>query len=162
MLQRKYMRDELMVLMNLKSVMRTGWVRAGIEHPESVAAHSWGMALLALRLCPPGLDLTKVLTYCLIHDLPEILVGDLTPEDDRSTKAEDEHAAMKVLAPQWLETFESYERQDTEEARFVHQLDRLDMGLQAQVYEAETGLDLSQFLESAKAVVNDAHLSDLL
>ena len=98
----------------------------------------------------------------MVHDLPEILVGDLTPEDDRSTRAEDEHAAMKVLAPQWLETFESYERQDTEEARFVHQLDRLDMGLQAQVYEAETGLDLSQFLESAKAVVNDPRLSDLL
>ena len=162
MLQGRPMRDELMALLELKSVMRTGWVRAGVEQPESVAAHSWGMAVLALRLCPPELDLQRVLTYCLIHDLPEIIVGDLTPDDDRSTKPEDEHAAMKKLAPQWLETFEAYERQDTPEAKFVHQLDRLDMGLQAHVYQNRSELDLREFLKSAKSAVIDPLLHRLL
>ena len=156
------MRDELMALLELKSVMRTGWVRAGVEQPESVAAHSWGMAVLALRLCPPELDMRTVLTYCLIHDLPEIIVGDLTPDDDRTTKAADEHAAMKELAPQWLEAFETYERQDTEEAKFVHQLDRLDMGLQAHIYQNSSKLDLNEFLKSAKSVVSDPLLNHLL
>ncbi len=162
MLQGRYMRDELMALLELKSVMRTGWVRAGVEQPESVAAHSWGMAVLALRLCPPELDIQTVLTYCLIHDLPEIIVGDLTPHDDRSTKAADEHSAMKELAPQWLEAFETYERQDTPEAKFVHQLDRLDMGLQAHVYQNSSELDLNEFLKSAKSVVSDPLLNQLL
>ena len=156
------MRDELMALLELKSVMRTGWVRAGVEQPESVAAHSWGMAVLALRLCPPELDIQTVLTYCLIHDLPEIIVGDLTPHDDRSTKAADEHAAMKKLAPQWLEAFETYERQDTPEAKFVHQLDRLDMGLQAHIYQNSSVLNLNEFLKSAKSVVSDPLLNQLL
>jgi putative hydrolase of HD superfamily len=162
MLQGQYMRDELMALLELKSVMRTGWVRAGVEQPESVAAHSWGMAVLALRLCPPELDIQTVLIYCLIHDLPEIIVGDLTPHDDRSTKAADEHAAMKKLAPQWLEAFETYERQDTPEATFVHQLDRLDMGLQAHIYQNSSELDLNEFLKSAKSVVSDPLLNQLL
>jgi putative hydrolase of HD superfamily len=162
MLQGQYMRDELMALLELKSVMRTGWVRAGVEQPESVAAHSWGMAVLALRLCPPELDIQTVLTYCLIHDLPEIIVGDLTPHDDRSTKAADEHAAMKKLAPQWLEAFETYERQDTPEAKFVHQLDRLDMGLQAHIYQNSSVLNLNEFIKSAKSVVSDPSLNQLL
>ena len=57
------MREELLTLLQLKDIPRslTGWVRAGVDNPESVAAHSWGMALLALRLCPEHLDLSKVL-----------------------------------------------------------------------------------------------------
>ncbi|NCF97628.1 MAG: HD domain-containing protein, partial [Euryarchaeota archaeon] len=34
--------------LHLKHVLRTGWVRAGVESPESVAAHSWGMSILAM------------------------------------------------------------------------------------------------------------------
>ena len=81
------MRDDLMAYLGLKDVLRQGWVNAGVKAPESVAAHSWGMAILALKLCPPELNLERVLTLCLVHDLPEVVVGDLTPSDDRSTKA---------------------------------------------------------------------------
>ena len=128
------MREKLLAYMGLKDVLRQGWVNAGVEQPESVAAHSWGMAVLALKLCPQHLDLTRVLTMCLVHDLPEVVVGDLTPSDDRSTKAEDERAAMVNLAPEWVEIFDEYEAQSTEEAVFVRSLDKLDMALQANVY----------------------------
>ena len=43
------MRDTLMAYLGLKDVLRQGWVNAGVEAPESVAAHSWGMAVLALK-----------------------------------------------------------------------------------------------------------------
>ena len=46
------MREQLLHMLQLKDVERTGWVRAGVNKPESVAAHSWGMATLALKLCP--------------------------------------------------------------------------------------------------------------
>ena len=113
------------------------------------------MAVLALKLCPQHLDLTRVLTMCLVHDLPEVVVGDLTPSDDRSTKAKDERAAMVNLAPEWVEIFDEYEAQSTEEAVFVRSLDKLDMALQANVYMSRTGLDLAPFIESAKAVLGD-------
>ena len=45
----------------LKSLSRQGWVRAGVTDPESVAAHSWGIALLVIHLAPPDLDILKAL-----------------------------------------------------------------------------------------------------
>ena len=62
--------------MKLKSVKREGWVRSGVEDPESVAAHSWGMAILAMHLCPENLNKMRVLEMSSVHDLPEIIVGD--------------------------------------------------------------------------------------
>jgi len=152
------MDERMMEWLDLKNVTRAGWVRAGVDKPESVAAHSWGMSILALRLCPPELDLARVLSLCLVHDLPEVRVGDLTPHDDCSTKAEDERAAMLALAPEWIELFDDYEHGNSPEARFVKQLDKLDMGLQAKVYQRTQHLNLDEFIESAKKRISDPNL----
>ena len=144
--------------LGLKDIPRTGWVRAGVNSPESVAAHSWGMSVLAMHLCPEDLDRTRVIEMCLVHDLPEVEVGDLTPNDDTSTKAADEHRAMTRLAPQWLGLFEEYEAQETEEAKFVKYLDKLDMALMARIYEEKHGLDLSEFIASAREVIGETNL----
>ena len=152
------MREDLMAYLGLKDVLRQGWVNAGVESPESVAAHSWGMAILALKLCPPELNLERVLTLCLVHDLPEVVVGDLTPIDDRSTKAEDERAAMGQLAPEWVVLLDEYEAQSSPEAVFVRSLDKLDMALRAKVYMERSELDLNQFIESARKILGDHEL----
>ena len=144
--------------LGLKHVLREGWVRAGVESPESVAAHSWGMSVLAMHLCPDNLDKMRVLEMCLVHDLPEVEVGDLTPHDDTSTKSEDEYRAMERLAPHWLDLFEEYEAGLTEEAKFVKYLDKLDMALMARIYEDSQGLDLSEFIASARKVIGETNL----
>ena len=54
--------------LGLKHILREGWVRAGVDSPESVAAHSWGMSVLAMNLCPPELNRMRVLEMLsLIH-----------------------------------------------------------------------------------------------
>ena len=141
--------------MALKHLLRTGWVRAGVWRPESVAAHSWGMAILAMKNCPEELNRLRVIEMCIVHDLPEIVVGDLTPHDDVSNKAKDERNAMQELAPYWLDLFEEYEAGVTAEARFVKYLDKLDMALMARLYEDEQGLDLSEFITSAREVIGE-------
>jgi putative hydrolase of HD superfamily len=156
------MDERILEWLELKNVTRAGWVRAGVANPESVAAHSWGMSMLALKLCPEGLDLARVLSLCLVHDLPEVRVGDLTPHDDCSTKAEDERAAMVALAPEWIDLFDEYEQGSTPEAMFVKQLDKLDMGLQAKVYQNQQGLDLKEFIESAERKISDPSLRSLM
>ena len=152
------MRDQLIAYLGLKDVVRHGWVNAGVQGPESVAAHSWGMAVLALKLCPKEINLEHVLKLCLVHDLPEVVVGDLTPDDDRTTKAEDERAAMEQLAPEWVALFDEYESQSSPESVFVRSLDKLDMALQAAVYSDRTGIDLSSFVESARKTLGDHEL----
>ena len=156
------MRDELKEILGLKNVLRAGWVRAGIKSPESVAAHSWGMSMLALNLAPKELDLTRVLSLCIVHDIPEVRVGDLTPHDDTSTKAEDELNAMTQMAPEWVGLFEEYEQGKTPEAKFVKQLDKLDMALQAEIYQSEFEIPLNEFIESARLRIGDEVLKNLL
>ena len=157
------MREELLTLLQLKDIPRTGWVRAGVNNPESVAAHSWGMALIALRLCPENLDLSKVLSMCLVHDVAEIVVGDLTPHDaiKGQEKHELERAGMLKIAPQWIELFDEYEQGTSKEAQFVKTMDKLDMGLQAMNYQNQ-GLDLNEFISSARTKTDGTEFASLL
>ena len=154
-------------LLALKHTPRRGWQRAGLADPESVASHSYGMALLGLALCPPGLDRARVLALCLLHDLPEALVGDITPHDgiDREEKIRRERiAAARLLGgqPELWGLWEDYEQDRSAEAHFVHALDKLDMGLQALRYAREQGLDTAEFVDSARRGIQDAGLRALL
>lgn len=157
------MRDQLLQMLQLKDIERTGWVRAGVNKPESVAAHSWGMATLALKLCPPELDLARVLSMCLVHDLAEVIVGDLTPHDDiqGDEKHRLERDAMLSMAPEWVDLFDEYESASTPEAKFVKTMDKLDMGLQAIRY-TEQDIDLSEFITSARRTTDKTDIAHLL
>ena len=154
--------DGLLEALALKDVLRTGWVREGVAQPESVAAHSWGMALLVLVLLPADLDRERALTYALLHDLAEAWVGDHPPQDGVTDKRAREQAAMEDLChrlgrPDLLAHWLAYEDQVDAEARFVRQLDGLDMALQARRY-ASQGLDPLPFLASARRKLVDAPL----
>lgn len=162
--------EVLLEVLALKDLPRTGWVRRGIERPESVAGHSWGVAWLVLVLLPPELDRARALTYAVLHDLAEVRTGDLTPHDgvSRAEKQRNEHIAMASLTgllpdgSSLLDTWTAYETQADPEARFVRQLDRLDMALQAVAYERNTEKDLSEFLVSAGQVIQHPALRSIL
>ena len=158
--------ETLLEAARLKAVARAGWVRAGVPSPESVAAHSWGVAWLVLVLLPPELDRERALSYAILHDLAEVRTGDLTPTDgvSREQKIRREAEAMADLCrrlPAVLATWQAYEAQADAEARFVRQLDRLDMAIQAVVYANQTP-ELHEFIASAAAVVDDPSLRPLL
>jgi len=53
----------------LKEIKRTGWKLKGIKNPESVAEHSFMLALMALALAKPlKLDAGKCISLALVHD----------------------------------------------------------------------------------------------
>ena len=139
-------KDALIEALGLKDVVRAGWIRAGVKQPESVAAHSWGMAMLATQLCPEHLNVQRVLELCILHDVAEVIVGDITPHDDIETSEKHrlEMDAIREMGIDAEEVFTEYEQQVTEESQFVRYLDKLDMALQAEIYEGQ-GLDLNEF-----------------
>lgn len=160
---------------HLKQLYRQGWLRRGVaaDHCESVADHSYGTALLAMLLADavrPDLDAGKVLRLALLHDLGEVHAGDLIPSDgvtDGDKHEREAIAVRRVLAgvpgsDRHVALWEEYEAQQTPEARFVRQVDRLEMALQAAVYEAQGHADLTEFLESARRDVDDPALTPLL
>lgn len=75
--------DTLRYAGELKRLRRQGWVDRGVAEPESVADHSYRMAMMVLLLAPdrPDVDLSRALILALVHDLPEAVAGDVTPFD---------------------------------------------------------------------------------
>lgn len=140
------MNDNLSYLINilgkLKELQRTGWINKGIENAETVAAHSHGVALLALLFVPQHLNKEKCLKLALIHDIQEALVGDITPFDGVSEeeKVQREKAAVKEISQklhfaELEDLFAEYEENKTKEARFIKDMDRLDAVLEAIYYD---------------------------
>lgn len=147
----------------LKRTPRTGWVMRGVANAESVADHSFGTAITAMilaELADQPLDKAKVLTIALLHDLPESLISDLpTPAVARlppGGKRSAEAAALGELllelpcAEQWQAWWREFEDGTSAEGRLVRDADRLDLLIQAHVYERTTGNRwLSEFWRSA-------------
>lgn len=146
----------------LKRVARKGWLRCGIELPESVADHSHRVTVLALVLSRrhEDLDASRCVAMALVHDLAEAVVGDITPWDGVPVeeKHRREQAAMADLAglagdSHVAELWEEYAAGRSPEARFVKSLDALETVLQALEYADDAGLpraDLDRFWDSAE------------
>ena len=69
---------------------------------ESVAEHSWRIALMAFWLRDefPRADMDKVIRMCLIHDLGECFTGDI-PAFDKTAADE---AAEEALLSRWVDS----------------------------------------------------------
>ncbi|MBF6302311.1 HD domain-containing protein [Nocardia amamiensis] len=62
----------------LKVLPRAGWLRAGITNGESVAAHSWRVAVLAFVIAVgEGADPERAAVLGIFHDVPESRYGDV-------------------------------------------------------------------------------------
>lgn len=63
---------------------------------ESVAEHSWRVALMAMLLRPefPEADMDKVIRMCLIHDLGEAFTGDIPTFEKTAADAEKEDSLL--------------------------------------------------------------------
>ena len=164
------LRTALLEALELKRLPRSGWLRVGVQDVESVAAHSWGAAWLVAALCPDGVDRGRALEMAVIHDLAEVRIGDITPADGvpEEEKMAMEGAALDAMLHSiphgsrirhmWAE----FEAGETPEARFARVCDKLDMGLQALAYSAESEEDFEEWLVSARAVVKGSGFTDLL
>jgi putative hydrolases of HD superfamily len=166
--------DFLEVVARLKHIPRTGWLLRGVTPPvESVAAHSYGVALAALLTRGySGTDgravsWERVARMSLAHDLAESVIGDIVPSDPMGPgekarrEAEAYMGICKALgdcdstslsdaAADLHALFLEYEQGSTADAILVKDLDKFDMMLQALAYErAQSGLDLSEFFESS-------------
>ncbi len=159
----------------LKRLRRKGWVRRGIREPESVADHSYSLAVFSMLLAADrGLDPLRAAAIALVHDLPETIVGDMTPEEkmeDRSLGEAELRALWEVAAelPERPSTllrslYLEYVEQSSEEARLVKELDKLEMALQAQLYgEQQDRPDVAgEFTQSALEKISDPLLRRII
>ena len=60
--------------------------------------------------------------------------------------------------PDLLDLWAEYDEGTSPEARFVHDIDRIDMAIQAIRYASKYNVDTSEFLASAKQGIHDERL----
>jgi 5'-deoxynucleotidase YfbR-like HD superfamily hydrolase len=156
----------------LKTIKRSGWVRCGIPEPESVAEHSFRCAFMAMVLGDMmEVDSIKLIKMALLHDVAEIVAGDITPHDGvpREEKSRIEEKVLKALLDtipgneQYVALWKEYEEGISPEARLAQNIDKLEMALQAIEYrDRYPDNDVSEFLTSAKEQIDLPEILELL
>jgi len=149
----------------LKNIKRSGWkYKLNLDHVESVADHTYAMTVLGMVISDlHGLNTEKIMRMSLLHDLAESITGDMMP--DQITKDEKymkENNAIRTilgklpnkLTKMYSKIWDELQKKESDEAKFVHELDKLEMLIQAKSYQ-KSGIDkekIKPFLDSA---IND-------
>ena len=136
-------RKEISHIFNkIHNLKRSGWLARQVSRPESVAEHSFSLAVSALLLAPQHINHSKIAAMALIHDIQEISTGDYTlydnisPQEKGRLELQAARQISKMLhKPEMLELFIEYEKSSTPESRFVKDVDRLDAVLLAAYYD---------------------------
>lgn len=167
--------DFFNIVSELKKTPRKGWKeKLGLQNPESVADHSYMTAIMAMILSDLNkLDTKKILKMSLLHDLAESITGDLMPEEiSKKDKTELENQTIsdifvklpKNLAEDYTKIWHEYQKGESKEAELVHEVDRLEMALQARKYRSE-GLHedkLETFFSSARKDIKSKEILEIL
>lgn len=134
----------------LKYKVRSGWNEThwnvSKERLESVAEHIYGTCILALSIdseFETHLDIDKVVKMLVLHELGEVVIGDITPFDNISPeeKMKNEHEAIKkvlgdlIKKEDYFALLMEFDERKTREAVFAYHCDKLDADIQAKIYQ---------------------------
>lgn len=141
----------LQEIAKLKNLKRTGWIERGVKDPETVASHSFMVAIEALIFSKgKDLNIEKILKMAIIHDIVESQTGDLITKENWSSGGtiteKEKHALEKKaiksllnlldpdIAKEFMGLWLEFENQETKESKFLKELDKFDAVFQALVY----------------------------
>lgn len=90
----------------LKGMPRRGWVIRDIKNPESIAEHTFRVAIMGWILADQKhgkLNLEKIIKMALVHDLCEVYAGDTTPYDSILPKDKKKRQQLMKTWPRFSE-----------------------------------------------------------
>ena len=115
-------------------------MKLNLQDSESVAEHSYMMSVMAMVMADlKNLNTEKILKMTILHDWAESKIGDFMPDEitiEKKTELE-EYAMTEILdelpptiKDNYFDIWNDYKENLSNEARFVHELDKLEMALQ--------------------------------
>ena len=130
------------------------------------------MSMLAPPSLAGRLDMAKCMKMCLVHDMAESIVGDITPVDgvDKPEKSRREASTMDFITQGLLgkvdggnvgseirAIWQEYEDSKTLDSLYVHDIDKMELLLQMVEYEkrGKGKLDLGEFAYVKTKIVLD-------
>lgn len=142
--------DFYLLATKLKDILRTGWNE---EHwhiqkkrIESVAEHVYGVLILAIGIYSeykPSLDFDRVLKMLIVHELEEVLIGDITPYQgvSQEEKMQMGHEAIKKVLSSlidkdiYYDLIIEFDQHETVESLFAYQCDKLEADIMSKYYQ---------------------------
>lgn len=144
----------------LGEIRRRGWEIRGVEGAETVGEHTREVvSLVSMEAEMRGYNTRRAELMARLHDLPEVLTGDITPydkkgegvdlrkwnppteEEVRLKRMEEWYALYKLtrdlppkLRDEYRSAWEEYAEGETPEAKLVHVADKLQRLLKAKHY----------------------------
>jgi putative hydrolase of HD superfamily len=156
----------LIEIQRLKRLERTGWtLRGQAPGAESVAAHSYGVAVTAMMLADElqsrglAVDVERVLRVALMHDWAEARLGDMPRTGSAYFNADERRRAERAafddivreagasFEKRYSELHEDYEQRGSLEARLVKAADIIDLLVQVLAFERAGARGLDEFWE---------------
>lgn len=141
---------------HLKELPRTGYPFLGVGR-ESVAEHSFMVTFIAYVMARmrPEVDGLKLMSMCLLHDLPEARMGDLnyvqkkyvTAHEDRAVR----HLTEKLPFGNHMSgLLEEFNEGKTPEARLAKDADQLSFVLELKALSDRGGKTPDKWLDIVK------------
>jgi putative hydrolases of HD superfamily len=151
--------DAVQFLDRLASLPRTGWLLRGVTDVESIAEHSYGVAVVAAMLVDDlrergvTVDGEKVLRMALVHDAAEVFTGDIPmPAKSAAFKAalsaQEDALLARVLTKTDHAVWHESENGESLEARVVKAADKVQMLIKALTYEKQKRGHLDEFFDA--------------
>jgi len=156
--------DFLLKAYEIKELKRSGWVKkVNIVEAETVASHVFGMLFIASLF----FDDPELYKLIILHDLHEVIIGDLMPEEKFSGIEKTEYDAFLKLIQNLdedkkKELIELFKR--GQESQILKEIDKLDMAIQA-LYYKNRGYPkekLEEFILSAEKYIKSPNLRKIL
>ncbi|MEV7977252.1 MULTISPECIES: HD domain-containing protein [Streptomyces] len=154
----------------LKRAKRTGWWIAGVKDPETIAEHSFRVALIGSVLAMmEGADPARTALLGLWHDTQETRVSDiphigrryLEAAGNEKVTADQVSAAHPAVRAGAQQIVEEYENGDSPEVICAHDADKLECLLQAVEYREQGCSNVQPWIDSSLAKLKTASAQSL-
>ena len=127
----------------LKRMQRTGWLHLGFMEGDTVASHSFRVALISYYIAREltkekvDINIEKVLLMSLFHDVAETRIWDLNKVSVNYVEAKEERAVNEQLSnfKEIISILKELNRGESIEAKIVKDADKLELIIQAREYE---------------------------
>ena len=163
------------MLLAFHAVDRKVFIPPTVDKAENDIDHSFSLAVMAWFLSPsfPQLDVGRMLKLCLAHDMVEIHAGDTFSYDSKASldQQDREYKAFKKLGKEWADfpgltqAITEYEERQTEEAKFVYALDKIQPAIMDYLNEGriwhKLGITFAKFVgEKEKKIQVSPEITD--
>ncbi|MEU6194541.1 HD domain-containing protein [Streptomyces sp. NPDC047061] len=145
----------------LKATKRTGWWMAGVKDPETVAEHSWRVALLASVIAKlEGADPAQAALLAVWHDTGETRTGDVnhlgkkytggTEADPRDIVSDQVSGFPEELAQAVRDLIGEYEAKESPEAVCARDADKLECMIQGIEYRDQGYANTQRWIDNSR------------